>query len=206
MLDFKLYLVTNRRLCAPGGLERKIRQACRAGVRAVQLREKDLSGRDLYRQARLLRRVTRETGSRLFINDRLDIAIAGEADGVHCPERGLPPDLARKLFPGGLVGASVHSPAAAEKARLCGADFLMFGPVFSTPSKLQYGPPQGLAALSDVTRQVSLPVLAVGGITPDKAFLCLRCGAAGVAVISAVLSAPDPVVVIREFDQALGGL
>jgi thiamine-phosphate pyrophosphorylase len=187
MLDFKLYLVTNRRLCAPGGLERKIRQACRAGVRAVQLREKDLSGRDLYRQARLLRRVTRETGSRLFINDRLDIAIAGEADGVHCPERGLPPDLARKLFPGG-------------------ADFLMFGPVFSTPSKLQYGPPQGLAALSDVTRQVSLPVLAVGGITPDKAFLCLRCGAAGVAVISAVLSAPDPVVVIREFDQALGGL
>jgi len=206
MIDFKLYLVTNRRLCAPGSLEQKIQLACRAGVRAVQLREKDLSGRDLYRQAQLLRRVTRESGARLFINDRVDIALVCGADGIHCPENGLPPDTARRLFPRGLIGASAHSLDAAVRARLSGADFVVFGPVFPTPSKIKLGPPQGLAALAAVTRHVSLPVLAIGGISPDNAFLCLRCGAAGVAVMSAILAASDTAAVISEFAQVLGGL
>jgi len=206
MIDFKLYLVTNRKLCAPDSLEHKIGRACRAGVRAVQLREKDLSGRELYRQARLLRQATRDTGARLLINDRADIALACEADGVHCPENGLPPDTAKKLVPRGLVGASAHSLDSAVQAQLCGADFVMFGPVFPTPSKKKFGPPQGLDALSAVVKHVSLPVFAIGGIVPDNAFLCLRNGAAGVGVMSAILSAPDPATVIHEFKQVLGDL
>jgi len=206
MIDFKLYLVTNRKLCVPDSLEHKIALACRAGVRAVQLREKDLSSRELYRQARLLRQATRDTGARLLINDRADITLACEADGVHCPENGLPPDTAKKLVPHGLVGASAHSLDSAVQAQLCGADFVMFGPVFPTPSKKKFGPPQGLDALAAVVKHVSLPVFAIGGIVPDNAFLCLRNGAAGVGVMSAILSAPDPAAVIHEFKQVLGGL
>jgi thiamine-phosphate pyrophosphorylase len=206
MIDFKLYLVTNRKLCAPAGLAQKISLACRAGIRAVQLREKNLPGRELYQQAQRLRQVTRETGTRLLINDRADIALACGADGIHCPENGLPPDTAKQLLPGGLVGASAHSLEAAIRAQLSGADFVLFGPVFETPAKKKFGPPQGLGALAAVVKQVSLPVFAIGGISPDNAFLCIRNGAAGVGVMSAILSAPDPSVVIREFDQVLDGL
>jgi thiamine-phosphate pyrophosphorylase len=206
MIDFKLYLVTNRHGCASGSLDRTVAQACRAGLRAVQLREKDLSGRELYEQAQSLRQITRETGAWLFINDRADIAMACEADGIHCPENGLPPDTAKRLSPGALVGASVHSTEAALQAQLCGADFVLFGPVFDTPSKREFGPAQGLDALAAVVNQVSVPVLAIGGITPDNAFFCLRNGAAGVSVMSAILSAPDPAAVVQDFKQVLGGL
>ena len=116
MIDFKLYLVTNRALCAAGPLETVVGQACGAGVRAVQLREKDLSGKDLHSLAVTMREVTRRTEAKLFINDRADIALGVGADGVHCTESGLPVDLVRQLCPEALVGASAHSLARAAEA------------------------------------------------------------------------------------------
>jgi thiamine-phosphate pyrophosphorylase len=206
MIDFKLYLVTSRSACVSGPLESVVDQACGAGVRAVQLREKDLSGGDLHNLAVKMREVTRRNEARLFINERADIALGVGADGVHCTESGLPVDLARRLCPDGLVGASSHSLERAAEAGTAGADFVLFGPVFPTPSKAKYGDPQGLDALAAVARGVGVPVFAIGGITPDNARLCLEKGAAGVGVISAILSAEDVPAVVEAFRSSLGSL
>jgi len=206
MIDFKLYLVTNRAACVSGPLETVVDQACAAGVRAVQLREKDLSGGDLHGLAVKMREVTRRTEARLFINDRADIALGVGADGVHCTESGLPVGLVRRLCPDGLVGASSHSLERAAEAGTSGAHFVLFGPIFPTPSKAKYGEPQGLEALSVVTRGVGVPVFAIGGITPENAPLCLEKGAAGVGVISSILSAKDVPAAVESFRQSLGPL
>jgi thiamine-phosphate pyrophosphorylase len=206
MVDFKLYLIGNRTQCEPLPLASAVAEACEAGVRAVQYREKDLLGHELYEGAKNLRGITRRTGGKLFINDRVDIALAVAADGVHCPENGLPIGIARKLYANCLIGVSVHSLERAVDARIRGADFVLFGPVFPTPSKLKYGGPQGLDALEAVAGDAGLPVFAVGGITPDRAILCLERGAAGVAVISAVMSAKDIAKAVGEFKEAMGGL
>jgi thiamine-phosphate pyrophosphorylase len=206
MIDFKLYLVTSRALCASGSLETVVAQACGAGVRAVQLREKDLSGRALHSLAVTMRQVTKRTESKLLINDRADIAIGVGADGVHCPENGLPVHVARQVCPQALVGASAHSLERAVAAGASGADFVVFGPVFATPSKAKFGEPQGLDALSVVSRDAGLPVFAIGGITPENAHLCLEKGAAGVGVISAVLSAEDVPAAVEAFHRSLGAL
>ena len=204
MIDFKLYLVTNRALCAAGPLEVVVGQACGAGVRAVQLREKDLSGGDLHSLAVTMREVTRRREARLFINDRADIALGVGADGIHCTESGLPVGLVRRLCPDALVGASSHSLERAAEAGRAGADFVLFGPVFPTPSKAKYGAPQGLDALSAVARGVNVPVFAIGGITPENAPRCLERGAAGVGVISAILSAKDVPAAVESFRRSLG--
>lgn len=206
MIDFKLYLVTNRAACVSGPLEAVVDQACGAGVRAVQLREKDLSGGDLHSLAVKMREVTRRSGARLFVNDRADIALGVGADGVHCTESGIPVGLARSLCPEALVGASSHSLERAAEAGTAGADFVLFGPVFPTPSKAKYGEPQGLDALAVVAGGVGVPVFAIGGITPENARLCLEKGAAGVGVISSILSAEDVPAVVEAFRSSLGGL
>lgn len=206
MIDFKLYLVTDRTLCASGTLETVLDRACEAGVRAVQLREKDLSARDLHPLALAVREITGRRGCRLLINERADIALGVGADGVHCPENGLPVGVARRVCPDGLVGASAHSLARAVGAGAAGADFVLFGPVFHTPAKAKYGKPQGLDALSVVAREAGLPVLAVGGITPENAHLCLEKGAAGVGVVSSILSAADVPAAVEAFRRSLGGL
>jgi len=206
MIDFKLYLVTNRALCAFGTLETVVDRACGAGIRAVQLREKGLSGRALHGLALTMREVTRRRASRLFINDRADIALGVGADGVHCPESGLPVRVARRVCPGALVGASAHSLERAAEAGAAGADFVLFGPVFPTPSKESFGEPQGLKALSVVARDAGVPVFAIGGITPENAALCLDQGAAGVGVVSAILSAKDVPAAVEAFRRSLGGL
>jgi len=206
MIDFRLYLVTNRALCAAGPLEAVVDQACGAGVRAVQLREKDLSGGDLHGLAAKMREVTRRREARLFVNDRADIALGVGADGVHCTESGIPVALVRRLCPDALVGASSHSLERAVEAGEAGADFVLFGPVFPTPSKAKYGAPQGLDALSSVAKGVGVPVFAIGGITPENAHLCLEKGAAGVGVISAILSAQDVPAAVEAFHRSLGSL
>ncbi len=206
MIDFKLYLITNRTLCHHASLEKIIIEACASGVRAVQLREKDLSCKALYEQACTLRKVTQRTSSKLLINDRLDIALAVGADGIHCPEHGLPVNTARRLYGEAVLGASAHSPDRAIEAQTQGADFVVFGPIFPTPSKAVYGAPLGLDALSTVSRQIGIPVLAIGGISPKNAHRCLENGAAGVAVVSAIMSAKNVTYIVREFEGALGGL
>jgi thiamine-phosphate pyrophosphorylase len=208
--DPPLYLITDRRrftgvaprddFCADEW--RVLDAAIAAGVGAVQLREKDLGGRALHaRAARLVARC-RASGTALLVNDRADVACAVGADGVHLPAAGLPVAAARALLgASSLIGCSVHD--AAELPSRAAADFLLFGPVFDTPAKRAFGPPQGLERLAAVARATSLPVLAVGGIVPERVADVRRAGAAGVAVIGAILDADDPAAAVARFRVAL---
>ena len=175
-----------------------------AGLRGVQLREKDLGVRDLLTLARELRAVTRRYDARLLVNDRADVALAAEADGVQRTHESLPVAALRRIGPALLIGASVHSLDGARAAEAAGADFLVFGPIYDTPAKRPYGPPQGLEALRRVTAVATRPVLAIGGITPTRVRDVLAAGAAGVGVISAVLAAERPGDATRAFLDALG--
>ncbi len=204
MLDFSLYLVTDRSASARP-LAVVVEECLGAGLRAVQLREKDLDVRDLLATAGALRESTRRHGARLVVNDRADVAMAVGADGVQRTHASLPTEALRRITPPGfLVGVSVHSLAQAREAESEGADFLVFGPVYDTPSKRQYGAPQGLAALENVAAAVARPVLAVGGITPERVAEVCAAGAAGVAVISAILAADRPGERTKAFLDALG--
>jgi thiamine-phosphate pyrophosphorylase len=181
---------------------RVLQAAIRAGVGALQLREKDLEGGELYDRAAALVGLCREAGVKFLVNDRADVALAAGADGVHLPGNGLPVVAARELLGArALVGRSMHDPG--ELAAAAGADFVLFGPVFDTPSKRRFGPPQGVARLAAVARRSSMPVLAVGGVTPERVAEVLSAGAAGVAVIGSVLDAEDPVRAVADLTAAL---
>ena len=201
---FSLYLVSDR-LIARRPLPDVVEECVAVGLRAVQLREKDLAVRDLLTLAAPLREATRRHGARLLINDRADVALATGADGVQRTHDSLPVAALRRISPAPfLIGASVHAEAEARQAATDGADFLVFGPVYETPSKRAYGPPQGLAALRRVAAAVDRPVIAIGGINPARVAEVLAAGAAGVAVISAILAADRPSDATRAFLDALG--
>ncbi len=191
MIDFRLYCVTDRRHTAGRPLVEVIHAALDGGVRAVQLREKDLEGGALYQLAAQLRALTARYQARLLINDRLDVALAVEADGVHLGQTSFPAAAARRLLgPGKLIGVSTHNPT--EIAAAAGADFVVFGPVYATPSKAAYGEPQGLVRLRQAVALSPAPLLAIGGITAKRVAQVLTTGAHGVSVISALSAAPDP--------------
>jgi len=203
-LGFTLCLVTDRGVVT-GALEEAVDECLAAGLRAVQLREKDLGPRDLLSLAWKVRESTSRHGARLLINDRADAALAVGADGVHRTGTSLPISSLRAIAPPGfLIGASVHSVADARAAEPEGADFLFFGPIYDTPSKRRYGPPQGLAALERVASAVRLPVFAIGGVTPARVAELQRAGASGVAAIGAVLGAERPGDAVKAFLDALG--
>jgi thiamine-phosphate pyrophosphorylase len=167
-------------------------------VAAVQLRAKDMGGKDMLALARALRGVARAAGQWLMVNDRLDVAVAAGADGVHLPSRGVPVADARRLLgPGAIIGASCHSVAEVRRARDGGADFATFGPVFDTPSKRAWGPPVGLDALREAAR-LGLPLVALGGVDPSNAASTVAAGAAGVAAIRAWLGAADAARAVRQ--------
>jgi len=192
-IDFCVLLVTDRRRAPGEDLERVVEQALEGGIRAVQLREKDLGGRELLELARALRALTARAGARLFVNDRIDVALAAGADGVHLGRASIPPGEARRLLPAGaLVGCSVHGLEELRDAEEGGADFVTFGPVYVTPSKAAWGPPAGTQALARACRAARVPVFAIGGVTAESAPEVMAAGAAGVAVISAVVAARDP--------------
>jgi len=203
-LGFSLCLVTDRSVVT-GGLEEAVEECLAAGLGAVQLREKDLGARELLGMARTLRESTASRGARLFVNDRADVAFAVGADGVHRTGASLPISSLRAISPPGfLIGASVHSLADASAAEAEGADFLLFGPIYDTPSKRRYGPPQGLAVLERVAAAVRLPVFAIGGVTPARVGELRRSGAFGVAAIGAVLASARPGDAVKAFLDALG--
>jgi thiamine-phosphate pyrophosphorylase len=190
-IDFKLYLITDRKQTKLP-LPEAVRLALQGGVRAIQVREKDLAVRELLALARDLRSLTHEFGAKLFINDRVDVAVAIDADGVHLGHESMPADAARKIVgPKMLIGVSTHNLDEAKKAEADGADFVTFGPIFFTPSKIKYGAPVGIEALRTVKKQIQMPVFGLGGIKIDTISQVLQAGADGIAMISAVLATPD---------------
>jgi thiamine-phosphate pyrophosphorylase len=193
MIDFSLCLVTDRSQTRGRPLLAVIEQALQSGVDVVQLREKDLSARALFELAEELHVICYRYGARLLINDRIDVALAVDADGVHLPVSSFAVRDARQLLGSGkLIGASAHSVAEARTAVDGGADFIVFGPVFATPSKQPFGPPVGLPALRQASQAVMVPVFAIGGITADRVASVRQHGAVGVAVVSAILFADHP--------------
>jgi thiamine-phosphate pyrophosphorylase len=187
----------------------KIGAAAAAGVDWIQIREKDLSGRDcgwLTREA--LRLFARAQSSdavavRILVNDRVDVALSERTAGVHVGENSLPLPEAKRLASATaqardfLIGVSCHSVEAAKVAASGGADYLFFGPVFATPSKAVYGAPQGLELLAEVCSAVSIPVLAIGGITVANAAACLAAGASGIAAIRLFQDAADMLALVH---------
>jgi thiamine-phosphate pyrophosphorylase len=198
MLPPPVHLVTDRRLVADlAAAARRALGGLPPGTAALHLREKDLGGRDLLALARALRAACREAGQLLLVNDRVDVALAAGADGVHLPSAGLPPAEARRLVgPGRLVGVSCHSAAEVLRARDGGADFATFGPVFETPSKRAFGPPPGLPALAEASA-LGLPLVGLGGVEAGNAAAVRAAGACGVAAIRAWLAAQDPAAAAR---------
>lgn len=201
---FRLHLVTDRQQTAGRALIEVVAAAARGGVGAVQLREKDLSAREIYGLGARLQEVLNPFQVPLLINDRIDVALALDAAGVHLAGHSLPTRSARRVLgPHKLLGVSSHSLDAARQAAEEGADFVVFGPVFATPSKLVYGPPQGLPQLAAVVREVPIPVLGIGGITPANLPQVRQTRAHGVAMIRAVLAAPDPCAATQELCRLL---
>ncbi len=192
-VDFDLYLVTDRHQTGGRPLDTVVKEVMAGGVRAVQLREKDLPVRDVLRWAETLRSLTAGFGARLLINDRVDVCMAVGADGVHLRADSLPIPAVRKILgPERLIGQSVHSASEAIEAQRAGADFVVLGPIYDTPSKRAMGTPLGLSEIRSAAVRVAIPIFAIGGIRSDRIQEVIRSGACGVAVISALLQAPNP--------------
>lgn len=202
--ELRLTLVTDRALVRGRDLTAAVAECLAAGLPAVQLREKDLAARELAELGRRLRVLTAAHSAQLIVNDRIDVALAVGADAVQRTGASLAvEDLVAIADKRLRIGASVHSLAEAEAAERAGADWLVFGPVFDTTSKRAYGPPQGLGRLEQVARQVTIPVIAIGGITPQRVREVRTAGARGVAVISAILAADSPAAATRAFLERL---
>jgi thiamine-phosphate pyrophosphorylase len=193
LIDFTLYLITDRTLFASHhALFNALEDALRTGVKAVQLREKDLPVRELLEMAYRMRELTQKYRARLFINDRVDVAMCVGADGVHLGQSGIPVSAVRNMVKEGfIIGASTHSVDEATTAEREGADFVTFGPLFETPSKRRYGAPLGIGSMGEARKRVSLPIFGIGGIQQGKVREVMDSGAFGVALISGILGETD---------------
>jgi len=197
-----LMLITDRSRLRGRPLEHVASQAVDGGVTVVQLREKDLSGGDLYDLTVTVHAVLRGRAL-LLVNDRIDVAIAAGADGVHLPEHTLPLQKLRDYVGDAcIVGRSVHSVEAAVRAEQEGADYLQVGAVYETRSH-PGRPPAGLELVRAVSEAVRLPIVAVGGITPERVAEVIEAGADSIAVIGAILDADDPQTAARALQTAL---
>ncbi|MBI1941460.1 MAG: thiamine phosphate synthase [Acidobacteria bacterium] len=191
---FRLCYITDRRALEPKPLLPIVLEAIRAGVDLVQIREKDLATRDLLDLVDAAVGAARQakSGTLVIVNDRLDVALAAGASGVHLGAQSMPAREVRRIAPDNfLVGVSCHSLEEALEAESTRADYALLGPIYETPSKLPYGPPLGLEKLREVATRVKIPVLALGGITVERASACLEAGATGIAGISVFQTAPS---------------
>ena len=197
--DFEICYITDRRSLEPKPLLPLIVEAVRGGVNLVQIREKALPTRDLLKLVESAVSAGEGTATRVVVNDRLDVALAAGAGGVHLGHQSLPAEAVRDMVPGAfLVGVSCHSLAEAVAAEQAKADYVLLGPIFETISKLSYGPPLGLEKLREVATRVKLPILALGGITVERVKPCLEAGATGIAGISIFQSAPSLAARVQE--------
>ncbi len=199
-----LYLVLDPSAFAPRDLVDVLEEAAAAGARLFQYRDKAAPMREAYRQALRLREASAEVGACLIINDRCDLALAVEADGVHVGQRDLSCGHARKLMGvGKIVGVSTHRTVEVEEATRAGADYIGFGPIFETASKQQAEPVVGLTGLRDARTRTPLPIFAIGGITAETVQAVRQAGADGIAVIGAVAKAGDVGATVRTFLASL---
>ena len=193
MVDFKLYLITDRKLVTRRlSLVTAVKESLKGGVKALQLREKDLGTRELLDMAYRMRELTGKYRAKLFINDRVDIALSVEADGIHLGQKSMPAYAVRRIVKDKfMIGVSAHSIEDAKQAEKGGADFITLGPVYQTPSKLKYGQPLGVDSIRKAKDEISIPVFAIGGIKKDRIKEVLDAGADGVALIRGILGAKD---------------
>jgi thiamine-phosphate pyrophosphorylase len=198
-MDLDLYIITDEMIGGGRSPAEIAQRAIAGGADVIQLRDKTCSPLALLRTARYLRTITRKSGTLFIINDRLDVAIACGADGVHLGHDDMPISTARQLAPPGfLIGVSVGTVGEAVQAEREGADYLALSPIFSTASKDDAGPGRGLDRLREIRRAVSIPLIAIGGINRQNAGDVIAAGADGIAVISAVVASPDIMAAARE--------
>jgi thiamine-phosphate pyrophosphorylase len=203
-VDFSFYLITDRHQVRERSVLDVCSAALRAGVRAIQLREKDLPTRPMLALARDLCALAAPHGARIMINDRIDLALVLGTASVHLPADGVSPAVARRLLgERALIGISAHSADGAVQAEAAGADFVVLGPIFDTPSKRAFGPPIGLGELERARSRCRVPLFGIGGITVERVREVRRAGAHGVAVVGNVMTAQDVVRVCGEFLTAL---
>ncbi len=198
--DLSVYVITDRALAGPRGILAVTEAAVRGGATLVQLREPHAPGRRLVAEARALVALLRPLGIPLVINDRVDVALAADADGVHVGQSDMAPADARALIgPDRILGLSITEFADLARSDLAGVDYLGVGPVFGTTTKPDAAPPMGLAGLAAVRAATALPIVAIGGIGPAQAGPVRAAGAGGVAIVSAIMTADDPEAATRAF-------
>ena len=199
-----MYVIADRKAAGGRPILDLVQAAIRGGATVVQLRDKTATTREMVELGRALHELTAATGIPLIVNDRTDVALAIGAEGVHLGVDDMPVVLARQILgPARIIGASPETSEGARQAERDGADYLGVGDVFGTPSKGDAGQPIGLEGLARVVGAVSIPVVAVGGIRPENAGAAIEVGAAGVAVISAVIGAVDPAAAARRLGAAV---
>jgi thiamine-phosphate pyrophosphorylase len=191
-LSSRLLIVTDRRQTNGRPLVPLLQRVLTAVAPAIQLRERDLSARELVTLAREVQALTASHRSQLLINDRIDVALALEGVGVHLRSNSLPVPVARQMLGAQrLLGISVHAVEEAVQAESQGVDYIVLGPIYETPSKQMFGPPLGIHTLEKACKLVRVPIIGIGGVTAARAREMRRAGAFGAAVITAILSATD---------------
>jgi thiamine-phosphate pyrophosphorylase len=204
-IDYSLYLVTDRGLSRGRSTLEIVKAAVSGGVTCVQLREKSCSTREFIEQALAIKNFLKTRQVPLIINDRLDVALAVAADGVHLGQSDMPLETARKIAaPSMVIGISAESVQDAVAAEAGGADYLGVSPIHATPTKTDTAPPLGLEGLQEIRQRVKIPLVAIGGLNKSNAAETIRKGADGVAVVSAIVSADDPGTAAMVLKQLIG--
>ncbi|HVX43234.1 MAG TPA: thiamine phosphate synthase [Mycobacteriales bacterium] len=203
-MNLRLYLVTDTVLCGSRGVAGTVEAAISGGVTVVQLRDPAASGTDLFAAAVALREILRPAGIPFIVNDRLDVALAARADGVHLGQSDLPVAEARRIAgPDFLIGLSVSTVEETEAARESPVDYLGVGPVYATPTKADAAPALGLDGTAEIVRTSAFPTVAIGGINTANAAEVAATGVDGLCVVSAICAAPDPAAAARELEKVI---
>jgi thiamine-phosphate pyrophosphorylase len=205
-IDYSLYLVTDRGLARGRSNIEIVTAAVRGGVSVVQLREKDCSTREFIEQGLAIKKILKDHGVPLIINDRLDVAQAVDADGVHLGQTDMQLAFAKRILGDSMIiGISAESVQDAIEAEKGGADYLGVSPIYATPTKTDAAPALGLDGLREIRKAVGLPLVGIGGLNTENAADVIRNGADGVAVVSAIVAADDPETAAGSLKKIIAG-